>query len=119
MAKLLIWLNQSPAAGPAARLAFELAQAATAQGHRVSFFLLDDGVYNAVGTGTKAPVDLAGELAAWMAVAPAEREVLACALSSQERGLTAEALWPGVRISHSAALGGLLREADRILAFLA
>lgn len=122
MAKLLFWLNQAPDTAPHARVAFELAKAATEKGHQVSLFLLDDGVYNAAKAPLKlvghAPPGLVQDLAAWTPDGPGGLEVLACTLSCEERGLEATDLWPGARISASSALGALLKVADRTLAFI-
>ncbi len=109
-----ILLFTSPVQHRSVETAVSLAEAATAQGHRVTLFLLADAVYCSSRALLGAPEE---SVLHRIARLPSAAELVNCGTCARFRGLDDGALIPNARNGTLEDLTELLRSADRFLAF--
>jgi len=114
VAHLGLLLFVSPIQHRAPVLASIFARAASAEGHRVTFFLLGDGVYNSsralAESSPENPVRLLAEL-------PDSVTMINCSTCARFRGLEDADLLPRARNGTLEDLTDLLEQTDRFLTF--
>ena len=91
-----------------------IANAALKEGHEVSIFLMDDGVYNIVKTPEKDELYVAG---AFSDLIKQGVEIALCDQTARERGVSKENSIEGVVFGGQFDLAVLVNESDRFLSF--
>jgi tRNA 2-thiouridine synthesizing protein D len=116
--KFGLLVNEGPYTHQASDSAYLFAKAALAKGHEVQrVFFYHDGVYNGTRL-TEPPQDDRHIVNRWSALAAEHKvDLVVCVAAAMRRGINAEVLAPGFRIS---GLGQLVEsgiKADRLVTF--
>lgn len=93
-----------------------LAEAFLSTGHRVSLFLMDDGIYHAVNRAGLPSSGGYSQMGLSRLVEQGARVAL-CAVTAKARALDAGQLHPGAELSSQYELAQMVKDADRFLAF--
>jgi len=108
--KLGILLTTSPESQNS-YTAVQIARAALAQGHQVSLFVMDDGIYN-LRYHPKNPW-----AAEFMALIERGAQITLCASNAESRGLEKEEVIAGVVLGSQYDHATIVNESDRFLVF--
>ncbi len=108
--KLGVLMTTSPESGNT-QTAVEVVKAAAAAGWQVTFFLMNDGVYNVLAHG-KNPW-----AADFTALLRAGTRITLCAANCTPRGITKENSLPGVVLGSQYDHATMVAESDRLLVF--
>jgi tRNA 2-thiouridine synthesizing protein D len=116
--KLLIFLCDSPFQNESVDHAIELAKAALAKGHKVSIFLMMDGVYNPHTSQNGEPFNMSSVSERLAGLVQLGAEISACRVCMELRGIQQENLPEGVDIGGIFDLSEALAESDVVLSLV-
>ena len=116
--KFGLMVSEGPYTHQASDSAYQFAAAALARGHEVQrIFFYHDGVYNATRL-TEPPQDDRHVVNRWTALASEHQvDLVVCVAAALRRGIKAEVLAPGFRISGLGQLVDSGIKADRLITF--
>ena len=116
--KFGLLVSKGPYTHQASDSAYQFAAAALARGHEVQrIFFYHDGVYNATRL-TEPPQDDRHVVNRWTALASEHQvDLVVCVAAALRRGIKAEVLAPGFRISGLGQLVDSGIKADRLITF--
>lgn len=116
--KLLIFLCDSPFQNESVDHAIELSKAALRKGHKVSIFLMMDGVYNPQTSQNGEPFNMSSVSERLAGLVQLGAEISACRVCMELRGIQQENLPEGVDIGGIFDLSEALAESDVVLSLV-
>lgn len=116
--KLLILLCDSPFQNEIVDHAIEITKAALAKGHKVSIFLMMDGVYNTHTSQNGEPFNMSSVSERLAGLVQQGAEISACRVCMELRGIQKENLPEGVDIGGIFDLSEALAESDVVLSLI-
>ena len=116
--KLLIFLCDSPFQNESVDHAIELSKAALGKGHKVSIFLMMDGVYNPHTSQNGEPFKMSSVSERLAGLVQQGAEISTCRVCMELRGVQRENLPEGVDIGGIFDLSEALAESDVVLSLV-
>jgi len=115
--KLTILILEGPYNHQASDSAYQLIQAALANGHEIrGVFFYDDGVYN-VNRQMAPPQDDRHIANRWSELGGQGIDIVVCIAAAKRRGMVDDLLVPNTRISGLGQLAKMTLESDRVVVF--